>query len=204
VKDWPESVRDVAALCRQAHARGWIPGTSGNFSAVVSRDPLELAITPSGADKGSLEPEALLRIDATGAVLEGRGRPSAETALHVAIATVCGADLIAHTHSRAATLASDTPAPGVSFQGYELLKGLAGVSTHEHVEFVPVVDNTQEWSRGAIEEMLRTRPGLHGFLIKRHGLYTWGRDAGEALRHLEVLEFLLDLHLAGTARVAKT
>jgi len=41
--------------------------------------------------------------------------------------------------------------------------------------------------------MLKEQPQAHGFLIRRHGLYTWGRDFGEAARHLEVLEFLLEV-----------
>jgi methylthioribulose-1-phosphate dehydratase len=36
-------------------------------------------------------------------------------------------------------------------------------------------------------------PLRHGFLIRRHGLYTWGRDVDEARRHVEVLEFLLEV-----------
>ena len=34
---------------------------------------------------------------------------------------------------------------------------------------------------------------MHGLLIRRHGLYTWGRDLDELKRHLEVLEFLLEV-----------
>src|SRR5438132_7105064 len=47
----PEDPRAaLAELARAAHARGWALGTSGNFSAVLGRDPLRLAITPSGVD----------------------------------------------------------------------------------------------------------------------------------------------------------
>ena len=31
-----------------------------------------------------------------------------------------------------------------------------------------------------------------GYLIRRHGLYTWGKDLEEATRHIEVIEFLLE------------
>jgi methylthioribulose-1-phosphate dehydratase len=40
-----------------------------------------------------------------------------------------------------------------------------------------------------------TRPGRppgHGFLLSRHGLYTWGRDLAEARRHVEIFEFLFE------------
>ena len=58
----------IAELGRQAHHRGWVLGTSGNFSAVLSREPLRLAITASGADKGRLEPAQVLEIDGDGPI----------------------------------------------------------------------------------------------------------------------------------------
>ena len=36
------------------------------------------------------------------------------------------------------------------------------------------------------------RSSIYGYLIRRHGLYTWGRDLQEARRHVEILEFLLE------------
>ncbi len=37
------------------------------------------------------------------------------------------------------------------------------------------------------------RPPFHGFLLARHGLYTWGRDLDEARRHIEIHEFLFEV-----------
>jgi methylthioribulose-1-phosphate dehydratase len=76
-----------------------------------------------------------------------------------------------------------------------MLKGLAGVTTHEHREWIPILHNTQDWTAAApaVEALLRDRPEAHAFLIRGHGLYTWGRDLMEARRHLEVLEFLLEV-----------
>jgi len=50
----------LAEVGRSLHSRGWALGTSGNFSAVVSREPLLLAITGSGLDKGELTAEQIL------------------------------------------------------------------------------------------------------------------------------------------------
>ena len=60
---FPELARMLTEIGREAHARGWALGTSGNLSAVSSLDPLRLAITPSGVDKGRLAPEQILEID---------------------------------------------------------------------------------------------------------------------------------------------
>ena len=187
----------LAEIGRLCYARGWALGTSGNFSAVAGRHPLTLAITTSGVDKGLLEPEQIVEIDEHGRVVRGEGKPSAEARLHLAIVRARGAGAVLHTHSVWSTILSD-PAPeeagGLTIEGYEMLKGLDGVRTHEHREWLPIVENTQDWAVAAprIETTLREHPAVHGFLIRRHGLYTWGRDLAEARRQLEILEFLFE------------
>lgn len=183
----------VCALARACAGRGSVPATSGNFSAVVSRHPLRLAITPSGADKGALVPQSILEIDGTGAVVRGQGRPSAEAALHLTLVRSRGAGAVAHTHSLWATLLS-ARGDAVTIEGLEMLKALDGVTSHEHREVLPIVANTQDWTQGAreVEDVLARHPAAHGLLIRGHGLYTWGRDVTEAGRHLEALEYMLE------------
>src|SRR5215468_1123513 len=65
----------LAEIGRGFYARGWVLGTSGNFSAVVSREPLRLAITSTGLDKGSLTQTQFLEIDEAANVMRGNGRP---------------------------------------------------------------------------------------------------------------------------------
>jgi methylthioribulose-1-phosphate dehydratase len=194
-----------AALCAQladigryCYARGWALGTSGNFSAVVSRDPLRLAITVSGVDKGLLSAGQIVEIDAAGKVVGGSGTPSAEASLHLTIVRARGAGVgaVLHTHSIWSTIFSDTTADeGLAIEGYEMLKGLDGVHTHDHREWLPILDNTQDWAAAGprIETALAKHPDAHGFLIRRHGLYTWGRDLAEAKRQVEILEFLFEV-----------
>jgi len=57
------------------------------------------------------------------------------------------------------------------------------------------VENAQDMPALArrVEELLRERPDAHAFLLRRHGLYTWGRDLAEAVRHVEILEFLFEV-----------
>lgn len=187
----------LAEVGRHCYARGWALGTSGNFSAVARKNPLTLAITTSGVDKGLLEPDQIVEIDEFGRVVRGEGKPSAEALLHLAIVRSRGAGAVLHTHSIWSTILSDAvshEAGGVAIEGYEMLKGLEGVRTHEHREWLPIVENTQDWATAAprIEVKLRQQPEVHGILIRRHGLYTWGEDLSEAKRQLEILEFLLE------------
>jgi methylthioribulose-1-phosphate dehydratase len=191
-----ELAAQLAEIGRHCYARGWALGTSGNFSAVVNRDPLRLAITTSGVDKGTLSAGQIVEIDGHGKVVAGSGRPSAEASLHLAIARMRGAGAVLHTHSIWSTILSDAATEdGLTLEGYEMLKGLDGVGTHEHREWLPIMDNTQDWAAAApqVEAILTEHPEAHGFLIRRHGLYTWGRDLAAAQRHVEILEFLFEV-----------
>jgi methylthioribulose-1-phosphate dehydratase len=188
---------------RRFDARGWVLGTSGNLSAVVSRDPLRLVITPSGAWKGALTTAELLEIDADGHVVRpGSVRPSAETRLHLEIVRDRGAGAVLHTHSISSTVLSDrhAAAGGLAIEGFEMLKGLEGVATHAHREWIPILENDQDMTRlaGSVHEMLAGHPACHAFLLRRHGMYTWGETLTQAVRHVEIVEFLLEAYGRGT------
>src|SRR5215471_16431008 len=120
----------LAKLARSCYARGWMLGTSGNFSAVVRRDPFCLAITSTGLDKGVLTADHFVRVDANGSVVHGTGKPSAETALHLVVARVRHVGAVLHTHSVWSTILSErhASARGLWIEGYEMLKGLKGVT----------------------------------------------------------------------------
>src|SRR6266542_2494601 len=154
----------LAEVGRLCYARGWALGTSGNFSAVVSRDPLRLAITTSGVDKGLLSVADIVEIDEHGTVVAGSGKPSAEASLHLAVARARGAGAVLHTHSIWSTILSDTAtAGGLEIEGYEMLKGLGGVHTHDHREWLPILDNTQDWASAVprVESILKEQPHAH-------------------------------------------
>ncbi len=187
----------LAEVGQAFYARGWLLGTSGNFSTLFSRDPLRLAITATGQDKGSLTADQIVIIEANGESLKGMHRASAESALHVAIVQATGASAVLHTHSVWSTLLSDIHGERVGFciKGYEMLKGLRGVATHEHREWIPIVENSQDCRALAesFTEVLQRHPAVHAILLRRHGMYTWGQDLQEAKRHVEILEFLLEV-----------
>ena len=186
----------LIAAARRFHARGWVLGTSGNFSVVTCREPLRLAITASSVDKGALESAQILDIDETCAVHGGTGNPSAETLLHFEIVRRRGAGAVLHTHSVWGTVLSDSHGldHGLAIEGYEMLKGLDGVRTHDHREWVPIVPNDQDMTRLArvVGSTLEQHPGAHAILLQRHGLYTWGASLADAVRHVEILEFLFE------------
>ena len=196
MRSFESLAEQLAEVGRHCYERGWALGTSGNFSAVVHKEPLTLAITTSGVDKGLLESSDIVAIDEHRRVMRGSGTPSAEATLHLAVVRSRGAGAVLHTHSIWSTILSEAATDsGLSIEGYEMLKGLGGVRTHEHRERLPIIENRQDWARSApqLEAMLRENPEAHGFLIRRHGLYTWGKDLAEAKRQVEILEFLFEV-----------
>lgn len=180
------------------YRRGWVLGTAGNFSAKISEKPLQICITASGNEKGSLDETHFLEIDDNADVLQGFGKPSAETMVHLTVYRMRkNVGSILHTHSVWGTILSDHfyTNGAIEIEGYEMLKGLEGVMTHEHKEIVPIVENSQDYIAlsHVVENVLRENPKIHGFFLRRHGLYTWGKDIIEAKRHIEIFEFLFEV-----------
>jgi methylthioribulose-1-phosphate dehydratase len=116
--------------------------------------------------------------------------------LHTTIARELGAGSVLHTHSVWSTVLSGAHAArgGIEIRGYEMLKGLEGVRTHEHREWLPILENSQDMTElsARVAKLLRENRAVHGFLLREHGLYTWGATVQEAKRHVEILEFLLE------------
>ena len=107
---FPELARALSEIGREAYARGWALGTSGNLSAVSGLDPLRLAITPSGVDKGRLAPEQILEIDGDARLVQGDGRPSDEAQVHLAVVARAKARERCCTPTRSGARCSPRPA----------------------------------------------------------------------------------------------
>jgi methylthioribulose-1-phosphate dehydratase len=193
---------EAEALCataRWCYARGWVPATSGNFS-VRDRGAARMLISPSGLDKGVMTRADLLETDMQGRATDPAKKPSAETGLHAVIYRGRPeAYAILHVHTVWNTILSKIHAESgcVVLKGYELLKGLAGVTTHEDEECIPVLANSQDYGKLAADlaAALRGFSKAHGVLLSAHGLYTWGTSVAEARRHLEALEFLFEVEV---------
>ena len=190
--------RAIADAGRKLGARGLTPATSSNFS--MRLDEAHAAITISGRDKGALTPDDIMVVDMRGHAVDTPARPSAETLLHTQIyARFPDAQAVLHTHSRTQTVASRLFAGQgvIRLAGYELLKAIAGHTTHETPIDVPVFPNTQEIPElvTRVDTWMDAGKPLYAYLIDGHGIYTWGRDMAEAERHIEAFEFLLGCEL---------
>jgi methylthioribulose-1-phosphate dehydratase len=188
----------AAELVRVGHtaaARGWVPATSGNFSVRLADD--EVAITVSGAHKGELTADRIMRVDLHGRPLEEK-RPSAETLLHVQLYRRNPAiQAVFHTHSIGSTVLSRLVQGELLLTELEVMKAFAGIDTHETTLRIPVFPNDQDMTRLAerVASCLDGHDPIPGYLIAGHGLYTWGTSVAETLRHLEAFEFLFQCEL---------
>lgn len=176
--------------------RGWVPATSGNFSARLEN--AQFAITVSGRHKGRLGQEDIMRVDLEGQSLSAGKRPSAETRLHTTLYrrdSAIGAVL--HTHSVPATVLSLVTRGELWLRDYEVLKAFPAIDSHESQVKVPVFPNDQDMARlaGQVGDYLDKHPDTYGYLIAGHGFYTWGATVEAACRHIEAFEFLFECEI---------
>lgn len=193
------AAQSIVEAGRFLYGRGWSPATSSNYSARLDDD--HIAITVSGRHKGELAPGDVMVVDLAGQPVQSRCRASAETLLHTVLYHVFpDVGAVLHTHSVNATVLSRLlpPEQPLVLEGYELQKAFPGHDTHDASLLVPVFDNTQDIADLAerTAQWFRDHPGQPGYLIRGHGLYTWGRTMADCLRHVEAFEFLFECELA--------
>lgn len=194
-KTTQETIQDLCTTIRFFSARGWTPATSSNFS--IRTSPESIAVSRSGVDKSQFKPTDMMLVTPTGTPIEPiDARPSAETLIHCVLYESPAVQAVLHTHSVNATVCSQLFADQkkIQLQGYEILKGLEGIESHETMETLPIFPNSQDMRKFSndFREYHQKTPGLHGFLIEGHGLYTWGGSLFAAKRHIEVFEFLFE------------
>jgi methylthioribulose-1-phosphate dehydratase len=204
---------DITTAGHFLAARGWAPATAGNYS--VRLDAQTFAVTVSGKWKGELTADDIMTVDMNGRPSGAASvdkKPSDETLLHCAIYQHHPhASAILHTHSVPNTVLSrvtlkpsgSEKSPSGSVQhtltlaGYELLKAIPGITTHDAALHIPILDNTQDIPAmaAALTPILRAQPNLPAFLIAGHGLYAWAADMNATKKLVEALEFMLSCEL---------
>jgi methylthioribulose-1-phosphate dehydratase len=191
----------LAAEAARFASFGWMRGTSGNLSMVLSREPLRLAVTASGLDKGELGEADIVAVDADGNPVpapDGSApgtRPSAEAAAHARIAAETSAGAVMHVHTIAAVTAGRYWPAGVDLEGLKMLKGI-GVPAEGVTVRVPVVPNSQDMKMLSAHVGRSRDPRVPAVIVAGHGLYAWGKDIRQARHHTEVVQWLLELAVA--------
>ncbi|WP_221799899.1 methylthioribulose 1-phosphate dehydratase [Oceanobacter mangrovi] len=195
-QQFQQAAEDLCRYGKQLYDRDWSPATSSNYS--VRLNDQCCALTSSGKHKGELTPADILVVDWQGQP-HSAGKPSAETLLHTQLyERDASIGAVLHTHSQSAVVLSQVLADEVLvLQGWELLKAFAGQTTHECRMEIPLFANDQDIDRLSklVEQRMQQHQQGHAYLIRGHGVYTWGRDLAECFRHLEALEHLFSYQL---------
>jgi methylthioribulose-1-phosphate dehydratase len=191
----------LAAEAARFASFGWMRGTSGNLSLLLSREPLRLAVTASGKDKGELTAADIVVVDADGrAVPDAAGgvvatKPSAEAALHARIVRVAGAQAVIHVHTIASVVASRRWPAGLALSDLEMLKGI-GRAAHGEPVTLPVIANSQDMTELGDRLEAAHQPAVPAIVVADHGLYAWGESLRQARHHTEIVQWLLELATA--------
>ncbi|WP_247185611.1 L-ribulose-5-phosphate 4-epimerase [Klebsiella pneumoniae] len=169
---------------------GLVTFTWGNVSAIDRQRGL-VVIKPSGIAYESMTVDDMSVVDLQGHVVEGRWRPSSDTATHLALYRRYP-DLggVVHTHSTHATAWAQAglaiPALGTTHADYFFgdIPCTRALSAQE-------VDEAYELNTGqVIIETLGEANPLHtpGLVVYQHGPFAWGKDAHEAVHNAVVME----------------
>lgn len=197
-----QAIKEMVSYGQLFFQKNWNLATSSNYSAVVNADPLQLVMTASGKHKGELtEDDFVIIDDACNVVhqinLQNKFNPSAEAALHVVLARETAAKAVLHTHSVWSTIVSKRyfEQGFVELSDFEMLKALPGIKTHDTTVRIAILDNSQDIDALAEIVAPRLRDGsiCHAFLLKGHGLYTWGDSLVQTRNQIEALEFLFEV-----------
>jgi methylthioribulose-1-phosphate dehydratase len=181
----------IVELSRQFFAQGWCPGTGGGI-AIRHQD--RFFVAPGGVPKERLTAEQVFAVDAEGEVWERQDDtlvPSASLPLFLLAFQKRDAGAVIHTHGEEAVIASLFYETEFHVTHLEMIKGIAGGRFDADLH-VPIIENAPEEADLArrFEEALNSYPQAQAVLIRRHGLYTWGRDWEQAKLHAECYAYL--------------
>ena len=184
--------RIIVELCRQFYDQGWVSGTGGGISV---RHEGRIHMAPSGVQKERLRPEDLFELDEEGRVLQAPAQAdltlSACAPLFMNAYALRDAGAVLHSHSLNAMLATLIPADVFRVTHLEMMKGIAGTGYHDVLE-VPIIENTAHECdlADSMADAIRAYPNSDAVLVRRHGVYVWGRDWVQAKTQAECYDYL--------------
>lgn len=170
--------------------KGLVVYTWGNVSG-IDRDKGLVVIKPSGVQYEELTLDKLSVVDLDGKIVEGRYKPSSDTATHLelykAFDEIGG---IVHTHSEWATSYAQAgmhiPPLGTTHADY--FYG-AIPCTRDMMKDEIQGDYEKETGRVIVETFKTIKPmDIPAVLVKEHGPFTWGKNPRDAVYHSVVLE----------------
>ena len=190
--------QEVCEANLELYKRGIVIYTWGNVSC-INRESGNIVIKPSGVPYEHMTPEDMVVVNVkTGEVVEGKWKPSSDTATHLELyrnyPEIGG---VTHTHSINAVAFAQAGMP------------IPALGTTHADYFYGDVPCTRELSKQEVEEAYEANTGkvivetleeksddvlaIPAILVKNHGPFTWGKNAGESVYHAVVLETVAEM-----------
>jgi L-fuculose-phosphate aldolase len=172
----------VARASRHLAEQGLVIGTAGNISA---RNGDLIAVTPTGADLGTLTAEMISIIDLEGNLVDGDLAPTSEVPLHTGIYAATDALAVTHAHAMASTALSccHDELPALHYSCLEL-GGTPRTAPYATFGTQKLADNVVEALKG----------GRNAAMMQNHGSIAYGATMDQAIHRLELLEWLAELY----------
>ena len=172
---------------------GLVTFTWGNVSG-VDREKGLMVIKPSGVEYGNMKPEDMVVVSlATGEKVEGKWKPSSDTATHVALYNAFpNIGGIVHTHSRWATTFAqagmEIPAMGTTQADYFY----GGIPCTRPLTADEIQGEYEMETGNVIIEAFRTENidpmNVPAVNVYSHGPFAWGADPMNAVHNAVVME----------------
>ena len=182
----------ICELGRAFYALGWASGTGGG---ICVREGDHLSVAPSGVQKERMTPDQMFALSLDGEVVSRPDdpalRPSECSALFLKAVVLRGAGAVIHSHSMNAMMATLLFQTEFAVSHLEMMKGIRGTKYSDRL-VVPIVGNTESECdlAGALGASILAYPQTQAVLVRRHGVYVWGRDWIEAKTQAECYDYL--------------
>ncbi|GLC57171.1 hypothetical protein PLESTB_001194900 [Pleodorina starrii] len=191
----------ICELCRLFYDQGWVSGTGGGIS-VKAGDQIVMA--PSGVQKERMQPDDMFVLDSKGDVIHTPAakpppnRPpklSECSPLFMAAYELRNAGAVIHSHSMNAILATmlDPESSEFVITHVEMIKGIEGHGFYGKC-VVPVIENTARECEltDRLRQAIADYPQANAVLVRRHGVYVWGKDWIQAKTQAECYDYLFE------------
>ncbi|MGA1836316.1 class II aldolase/adducin family protein [Herbiconiux sp. 11R-BC] len=139
---------------------GWMPGTAGNLSITLAREPLRLAVTASGLDKGELAANDVVLVDERGEWVPDEGAAGADVSADAGAADAVVPDAGDGPAAGLTALLGLATRPSAEAGLHARIAAVTGAGAVIHVHALAAVRAGHEWPGGVVLHDLEMLKGI--------------------------------------------